>query len=366
MRGRPADDAALVEALCRGLHPARPDVEALGAVAASPRGLDLALEHLVVGLVARELGAAGALASLPEDRRQRWRLRLMEVQRQRATLDEAADAAVAALAEAGIVPVLLKGAALGRTVYAEPHLRPMSDVDLLIDAGRLAGALAALARAGMRVPPEEDVDFWRRAYYNLPVEWTGRGSVQIEMHWSISQPDRHPVAVAGLLRRAVSLPAGVGRVLSPVDLLLHQALHHSYHFFQPKLIWVHDLALLHRDPPPLEPVLERARQWGMLRPLALSCLQVEKVYPGCLTEAYRRWAADYRPAVRIERRFRSADPVALLDGWQRRRRQLVLSFLMLDGRAQRLGALAGWVGRVLRFGDREGHRRLEAFRPREK
>ncbi len=365
MKGQPGDGARLA-ALCRGLNPSAPATEALAEVAADPRGLEVALEHSVAGLVAHRLSGASALADLPEAQRHRWRMRVMEVQRQRAALDEAADLAADALEAVGITPVLLKGAALGRMIYPEPHLLPMSDVDLLIDGDRLALALDALARAGMRTPPEEDIRFWRQAYYNLPVEWTGRGSVQLEVHWSISQPDRHPVDVPQLLARAVALPGTSGRVLAPVDLLLHQALHHSYHYFQPKLIWVHDLALLHRDPPPLEEVLGRARRWGMMRPLALSCLQVEKVYPGCLREEYRSWATGFRPAVRLVRRFRTAHPVALLSGWERRRRQLGLSFVMLDRPGQRLGALAGWVRRVLRYGDREGHRRLEAFRPHEK
>ena len=361
----PSAPRARLARLVAGLHPSAPRSDGLAGLGDDEQMVELADAHSALGLYARQLDRDGSADRLDEAARVLLRRTVMRRQRERFALDEAADRAVEALGEIAVEPVLLKGAALGREFYPQPHLRPMSDVDLLLPLGRLEEALAVLGRRGFRTPSAEDVGFWKAAYYNLPVEWLAETSVQLELHWSIAQPDRHRPEVTGLLERSCPLAGAPepARRLGDVDLLLHQSLHHSYHLFQPKLIWVYDLALLHLDPPPLGEVLARARRWGMATALALSCSQVEKVFPGCLSPDYAEWARAHRRARWLLRVFGSADPVSLFSGWERRRRQLLLTFLMLDGPLQAFGSLAAWGRRSLRFGDREGHRRLENFRP---
>jgi len=57
-----------------------------------------------------------------------------------------------ALREAGIVAVWLKGIALAQTIYPEPSLRPMNDLDALIPLSQRAAALAASHKAGYNAP----------------------------------------------------------------------------------------------------------------------------------------------------------------------------------------------------------------------
>ncbi|KRB86072.1 hypothetical protein ASE00_04845 [Sphingomonas sp. Root710] len=60
--------------------------------------------------------------------------------------------AVAALSKAGIVPVLLKGAALRASLAADaPFDRLLSDIDLLVAPGEVEAALAALTAAGFGI-----------------------------------------------------------------------------------------------------------------------------------------------------------------------------------------------------------------------
>jgi hypothetical protein len=60
--------------------------------------------------------------------------------------------ALALLEPLGVGPILAKGAALSTTVYAEPGLRPIADVDLVIGSDGFDDALAAFAAAGWRRP----------------------------------------------------------------------------------------------------------------------------------------------------------------------------------------------------------------------
>ncbi len=48
----------------------------------------------------------------------------------------------------GLRPILIKGAALGYTLYDDPALRPMRDLDLLLDKGEVDDAQALLREAG--------------------------------------------------------------------------------------------------------------------------------------------------------------------------------------------------------------------------
>lgn len=54
---------------------------------------------------------------------------------------------------AGIRAIILKGAALAHIVYAEPGLRPMSDLDILVPLSQLQRAHSLLAELGFTVPP---------------------------------------------------------------------------------------------------------------------------------------------------------------------------------------------------------------------
>lgn len=67
--------------------------------------------------------------------------------------------AVDVLEPLGVEPVLTKGAALSTTVYVEPGIRPMSDVDVVVGAARFAEVMQAFAVAGWHRPAVVDNPF---------------------------------------------------------------------------------------------------------------------------------------------------------------------------------------------------------------
>jgi hypothetical protein len=148
--------------------------------------------------------------------------------------------ALRALQDAGITPIILKGAALAETVYAQRALRPMSDTDILIRPEAVDRAAAILADLGYTRPGPPQADAWRQAdRYHIVLtkpspafnEW------HLELHWHLDRPSR-PFAIdlEGLWARArpVRIANTHALVLSPEDLLLHVCLHtckHQFTFF---------------------------------------------------------------------------------------------------------------------------------------
>ena len=152
-----------------------------------------------------------------------------------------------ALAARGCRTLLLKGAALGRWLYAGPELRPCSDIDLLIDARNRLAAHAALSAAGLRSDGYSHHDHAsNQATYTDP-----ESHRQIDLHWALSVVPELACRFdfAALDADAIDLaqPAGA-RALGRVDALMHAVIH--YHAHQPAddrpVIWLHDIALLAR------------------------------------------------------------------------------------------------------------------------
>ncbi len=364
----PADPNAPLARLADALNPAAPqgdrvlaasDAVALQIVADAKR-------HRVSALLARALDRGGRLAGLADAVRDALRADLFESEMMRAGLAEALGRAAVALDRDGVPFLALKGAALGLAVYPDPGLRPMTDIDLLVPADRLDPALDALARSGFTTPPDEEKQFWSDAFYNLPVRAPGEHDRLVEIHWSIAQAGRHAPDIDGLFARARSVEAG-GRVLrvpGAADLLLHQALHHSYHYFEPKLLWIYDVALLHEPAAPVAEALARARRWGMLTALALSTLQVDKAFPGAAhPELLAAARANGRARVLLSL-FGSREPVQLIDRWDRRRRQLLLAAALVDNPLSLARPVFSWARRAVVHGDREGARRTKPWETR--
>jgi hypothetical protein len=115
---------------------------------ASPRAVDL-LPAVSANLPAEVFGVdADRLRGL---RRRAW----ADAQFRLAVIAGAAEV----LGPLGITPLVTKGAALSSTVYAEPGIRPMSDVDVVVGADRFAEVMGAFATAGWHRPSVVDSPF---------------------------------------------------------------------------------------------------------------------------------------------------------------------------------------------------------------
>ena len=115
-------------------------------------------KHRVTPLLYHRLLTAGQLDRLPGDVTQalhrafhaQWGKNLVRLR----TLEHV----LGLLAASGIRPIALKGAGLVLTVYDEPAVRPIGDIDLLVAPEEFRPALQQLVRAGGHVTHGEPFD----------------------------------------------------------------------------------------------------------------------------------------------------------------------------------------------------------------
>lgn len=136
-----------------------------------------------------------------------------------------------ALDAAAIPVVLLKGAALIQSVYTDPALREMLDLDILVPVDRLDAANAALGALGFApataATAERDTPAWMRAnHIHDPALASDQQITAVELHHHIAIDDeRTYFPIDGLWTRACKAPDGAHLLPSPEDLLLHVCFH---------------------------------------------------------------------------------------------------------------------------------------------
>ncbi len=174
------------------------------------------------------------------------------------------------LAQRPAVPVvLLKGAALGPTVYPKAELRPMGDLDLLVPRERIDQAVRRLETAGWQpmhvaMIPGQTPEGQR----HVSLKSTGSTPVVVELHWTLAgaEGQRHgpdmdwfwdqtepfdprrlglPVPPS-LLEGVQSGGQPVCFTLTPTAQPLYLAAHVMLHHAGPagRLIWFYDLHLV--------------------------------------------------------------------------------------------------------------------------
>jgi hypothetical protein len=207
--------------------------------------IDAAREHRVHLLVAESLSAderheSGAAARLEAELQRQAIVDALRERELRRTLD--------AFAAAGIQALVLKGAALARTVYPAPHLRPHADVDLLIAPEHLDAVDRLLGNEGWTrdVEPDFSEGAAQRHY-------RGRRDAAVvehlDVHWKIANPRVFGDAFTfeELWRRSVPI-RGLGadaRTLGAAHTLLLACLHRvAHHDDAGDLLWLWDIHLI--------------------------------------------------------------------------------------------------------------------------
>jgi hypothetical protein len=134
------------------------------------------------------------------------------------------------LDQAGIEPIVLKGAALAYMVYRSFADRPMGDIDLLCDPDRVKEARALLQPSGWDWSQDPAVEARYRNHHHLPPlgDQSGTG-LRLELHTSLF-PTGHPFPQFNEDFVANRIPiAARDRFISSPDLLF-QLLHVCLHF----------------------------------------------------------------------------------------------------------------------------------------
>lgn len=171
--------------------------------------------------------------------------------------------------------ILLKGAALIRTVYGDGALRPMLDLDLLVHKHHVETALRIFHESGYGSPRTEQKAGNTLAFEN---EWLLHRSVPIDLwiepHWSLfdSPYYQYTLSLDWFWQTAVpvkvsSAPAfALGPEAEIIYLCGHAVLHHR----TSRLLWRHDIAetiSFYRTQIDWDSVLNRARQYDLVLPL---------------------------------------------------------------------------------------------------
>ncbi len=263
--------------------------------------LRLARANRLVGAVFDGLDRAGLLSAIPEEVRKSFEDDYFrQVTGIRSALDLAAGLA-GRFSAAGVELIILRGPALGLTVYPRPFLRPFSDLDLLVRRDALPRAKAILREAGLKSAPGTFPDrYFERRHLHLPYLHPETG-IPVELHWALDHPYtlslvEYPELFSG--HREADFEGKKIPVLGPADRILTLALHLVKHCpFLPELLeerefpslllrgrWLLWILDLRRAISPAgekldwEKIAEKARRWNLEREVSDCLAAVAAVY----------------------------------------------------------------------------------------
>ena len=229
-----------------------------------------------------------------------------------------------ALARAGVEAVLMKGAALARSIYPRPGTRLRGDVDLLVPTSDWQKALGAATSSGLAVGPSEG----RRLTAARDRERTFVGThLLVEIHRAPAPTLLFPVRCAEVLSR--STPHRDGWLVPEAhDSFVLAAVHASLHGLFLPFRWLADgLGLAANDRLAPDRVVARATEWKARRATAvwILLLAVFGLPDRGWGEAVRELTgdADLSPLVRLAGRAASGQNAAYLAEVRRLRHHLV-------------------------------------------
>lgn len=218
-------------------------------------------------------------------------------------LDAELAAVSAALAGAGVDVLLLKGAALGRTVYASTAERPAGDLDLLIRSEQVERARQALHDLGYRAGGLYWLPRWQRRYRAelAMLRQAEDGShILVELHWALVEAPFYidQIPLDEIWQAAHPAPQLAGAWLpDPATLLIHCCAHLALHHSQDmRLFWLLDVDRLARWPAlDWQTTLAQAERWRLDLAVSRVVQQAAACFGTPLPPAVTQWLAEPRP-----------------------------------------------------------------------
>jgi hypothetical protein len=171
-----------------------------------------------------------------------------------------------------IALVLLKGAALAKTVYPAIAMRPMGDVDIFIrrdDAPRVRDILIA---RGFAIGLEPRQDYYDEFSYDQAFVRAGKYPLALEAHWHLfGQPyNRNRIPIEWFWDRTMPIRINdqTARAFAPSAQIIHLAAHAVLHHQGHNLLAAYDLALVlaqYRDQIDWDEIVKAARKFELSR-----------------------------------------------------------------------------------------------------
>jgi hypothetical protein len=247
--------------------------------------------HWVLPLLYRRIGTFPPGLCPPEPITDQLRMAFQESRVRSLRLERQLAEILDAFETEGVRSLVLRGPALGLSIYPDPALRPGSDLDLLVlpkQTMKVRKILEDLGYGCLGKRFEVTRDFFREEEYvhkknpkdNLPVDlhW---------VHWELHPffEKGHDTAIDSLFLRSQKFDSSTltFETLQPVDALIHAAIHLAMiHRRDMRLIWIKDIALLAdhlRVPDDWEVLQESSVKWRA-RLAVENCLKLAKVWFG--------------------------------------------------------------------------------------
>jgi hypothetical protein len=160
---------------------------------------------------------------------------------------------LAALRQAGVEAIPVKGVVLAETLYGGLALRSLGDLDVLVRPEDLPAARDLLITLGYAQAAEPGFENAHHPFHDPPYYRRGTsGQVCLELHWGLWASRFFRLGTESLWERSVAgrLHGAEARLLSPEDTLLHLAIHRSRSALRlrfvcdvAELLWHHHTAL---------------------------------------------------------------------------------------------------------------------------
>jgi hypothetical protein len=202
-----------------------------------------------------------------------------------------------ALGATGRPMLLLKGIDLAERLYGNTGIRPMCDVDFLVNEPDIAAFDAHFRAHGYEPTPRPDEALVRSARHHHAVyRPPNPRHLPLELHWRLANDARYrDIDVAGIWSRTTAHRDLAGaRIMAPDDLFLYLCLHLKQHGFDTPLTQIWDLAEIvtsSRLPLDWPTIWRRAEAWHLTRTVQLALHLVTRVL-GVPTAHLSDWAPD--------------------------------------------------------------------------
>ncbi|UQA55314.1 nucleotidyltransferase family protein [Polyangium aurulentum] len=249
-----------------------------------------------------------------------------------------------ALSSRGERALVVKGAALGLTVYPQPAARPMKDIDLVVPPRRERAVLSALSAAGMQIqrdPARPESASMLETQLFAPA---GALRVLVEVHASLDKIAPRPIDPEELLGRATVAPGLPSLLLpDPIDHALLVVQHAASHEFRHTLALL-DFELLLRSGLDRAELSRRARAFGLVTATFVLLSALHTLGAASVTDALVR---AFDPGLVRRAALR---PFYDLDAYPVARRKAELGARWILGQTPLRDDLGAWTRGVLRYG----------------